>query len=52
MTLSLPPNITEAHAPEANLTSTTPLKHYDIAIGRAVGAPLDLISNVGEFGGP
>jgi hypothetical protein len=39
-------------APEANLTSTAPLEHYDIAIGRARGAPLDLISDVGEFSGP
>lgn len=37
---------------EANLTSTAPLEHYDVAIRRALGAPLDLISDVGEFGGP
>jgi hypothetical protein len=34
---------------EANLTSTAPLEHYDVAIRRALGAPLDLISDVGEW---
>ena len=56
LTLLLPPNITEAQIVTdraGGLTSTAPLEHYGIAPSGALsGAPLDLISNVGEFGGP